>query len=120
MVEQTTRIAGVTLDKNKHIGIALQSVYGIGNSTSIELCKNNSIDQTIKVKDLTDDQLELLRRTVAKYTVEGDLRRLVAMNIKRLKDLKTYRGSRHRLGLPLNGQRTKTNAKTRKGKKKSK
>lgn len=120
MAEQTTRIAGVTLDKNKHIVIALQSIYGIGGSTSKKLCDNNNIEGSIKVRNLSEGQVETLRKSLSTFMIEGDLRRLIAINIKRLKDLKTYRGSRHRLSLPMHGQRTKTNAKTRKGRKKSK
>ena len=113
------RIAGVNIADNKHVVIALTSIYGIGRSTSIKLCKQNSIDPASKVSQLTDSQLELLRNEIAKMTVEGDLRRVVTMNIKRLMDLGCYRGLRHRRGLPLRGQRTKTNARTRKGRRKS-
>ena len=120
MAEQTTRVAGVILDKNKHIVIALQSIFGVGSSTSEKLCKDNKIETSTRVRNLSEGQLETLRKSLATSIIEGDLRRQIAMNIKRLKDLKTYRGSRHRLGLPMHGQRTKTNAKTRKGKKKSK
>ncbi|MCC5792036.1 MAG: 30S ribosomal protein S13 [Legionellaceae bacterium] len=112
------RIAGVNIPDNKHVVIALTSIYGIGKATSIQLCGNLSIDPAMKVRDLTEEQLESLRNQIAVLTVEGDLRRVVSMNIKRLMDLGCYRGLRHRRGLPLRGQRTKTNARTRKGRRK--
>jgi small subunit ribosomal protein S13 len=112
------RIAGVNIADNKHVVIALTSIYGIGRTTSIKLCEQNKIDPAAKVSQLTEAQLELLRNEIAKMTVEGDLRRVVTMNIKRLMDLGCYRGLRHRRGLPLRGQRTKTNARTRKGRRK--
>jgi small subunit ribosomal protein S13 len=112
------RIAGVNIADHKHIVIALTSIYGIGRPTSIQLCMQTNIEPSMKVSQLTDAQLELLRTEIAKMTVEGDLRRVVTMNIKRLMDLGCYRGLRHRRGLPLRGQRTKTNARTRKGRRK--
>ncbi|MGC1181474.1 30S ribosomal protein S13 [Legionella sp.] len=112
------RIAGVNIPDHKHIVIALTAIYGIGKTTSLKLCSTVDIDPSTKVSQLTDAQLEKLRAEIAKITVEGDLRRIVTMNIKRLMDLGCYRGLRHRRGLPLRGQRTKTNARTRKGRRK--
>lgn len=112
------RIAGVNIADHKHVLIALTSIYGIGKPTSLKLCKQLGIETSSKVSQLTESQLELLRTEITKMTVEGDLRRLVSMNIKRLMDLGCYRGLRHRRGLPLRGQRTKTNARTRKGRRK--
>ncbi len=109
------RIAGINIQDNKHAVIALTSIYGVGVTRAREICAATNIDPTVRVRDLTDAELELLRSAVGKYTVEGDLRREVTMNIKRLMDLGSYRGIRHRRGLPLRGQRTKTNARTRKG-----
>ncbi len=109
------RIAGINIPVNKHIVIGLQSIYGIGRTRAIEICGNTNINITTKIAELDDKKLEDLRREVAKFKVEGDLRREVAINIKRLKDLACYRGIRHRKSLPLRGQRTKTNARTRKG-----
>jgi small subunit ribosomal protein S13 len=112
------RIAGVNLPLNKHIVIGLRSIYGIGQTTAQNLCNAVNIDPTTKVRDMSEDQLESLRIEIAKYKIEGDLRRQVSMNIKRLMDMGCYRGIRHRRSLPLRGQRTKTNARTRKGPKK--
>ena len=112
------RIAGVNLPLNKHIVIGLRSIYGVGQTTAQNLCVSAELDPTTKVRELTEDQLEKLRIEVAKYKIEGDLRRDVSMNIKRLMDMGCYRGIRHRRSLPLRGQRTKTNARTRKGPKK--
>jgi small subunit ribosomal protein S13 len=112
------RIAGVNIPDHKHVVIALTAIYGIGKSTSIKLCASVNINPSDKVSQLTDAQIESLRVEIAKITVEGDLRRVVTMNIKRLMDLGCYRGLRHRRGLPLRGQRTKTNARTRKGRRK--
>lgn len=112
------RIAGVNIPDHKHIVIALTSIYGIGKTTSITLCKTVGIEPSTKVSQLSEEKLEALRTEIAKMTVEGDLRRVVTMNIKRLMDLGCYRGLRHRRGLPLRGQRTKTNARTRKGRRK--
>jgi small subunit ribosomal protein S13 len=109
------RIAGINIPVNKHIVIGLTSIYGIGRSRAQEICAGNSIEPSTKVKDLTEDQLETIRSAVAKYSVEGDLRREVSMNIKHLMDLGCFRGIRHRRGLPVRGQRTRTNARTRKG-----
>lgn len=113
------RIAGVNVPDHKHLVIALTSIYGIGKPTSIKICQILDIDMETKVSQLSELQLEAIRNEIAKITVEGDLRRLVTMNIKRLMDLGCYRGLRHRRGLPLRGQRTKTNARTRKGRRKS-
>ena len=113
------RIAGVNIADDKHVVIALTSIYGIGRPTSIKLCEDLKLNPSSKVSQLTDAQLEALRTEISKITVEGDLRRVVSMNIKRLMDLGCYRGLRHRRGLPLRGQRTKTNARTRKGRRKS-
>ena len=112
------RIAGVNIPDHKHVVIALTAIYGIGKTTSLKLCANVDINPSAKVSQLTDAQLESLRVEIAKITVEGDLRRVITMNIKRLMDLGCYRGLRHRRGLPLRGQRTKTNARTRKGRRK--
>jgi len=109
------RIAGVNIPDNKHVVISLRYVYGIGPTTAKSLCVQTGIKPTAKVSELSEDQLDALRNEISKMTVEGDLRREVSMNIKRLMDLGTYRGIRHRRGLPVNGQRTKTNARTRKG-----
>lgn len=114
------RIAGVNVPDKKHANIALQSIYGIGPTRSLTICQAAGIDPQTKIFSLTEAQLELLRVEVAKFQVEGDLRREVAMNIKRLVDLGCYRGIRHRKGLPVRGQRTKTNARTRKGRSKRK
>ncbi|NOY73091.1 MAG: 30S ribosomal protein S13 [Gammaproteobacteria bacterium] len=109
------RIAGINIPTHKHTVIALTSIYGIGRTTAKKLCTAAGLNPEAKIKDLTEAELETLRSEVAKYDVEGDLRREVSMNIKRLMDLGCYRGLRHRRGLPLRGQRTRTNARTRKG-----
>lgn len=109
------RIAGINLPLQKHVVIALTSIYGIGRSTAAEICEKAGVATDTKVRDLTDSEAEKLRSSVAEINVEGDLRREVTMNIKRLMDLGSYRGIRHRRGLPVRGQRTKTNARTRKG-----
>lgn len=109
------RIAGINIPPQKHAVIALTSIYGIGRSRAADICAAAGVKPEAKIKDLTEQEVEALRAEVAKYTVEGDLRREVSMNIKRLMDLGTYRGLRHRRGLPLRGQRTRTNARTRKG-----
>jgi small subunit ribosomal protein S13 len=111
----TIRIEGVILDPNKHIRIALQSIYGIGNTRALKICEKTKIEQHIKVSELTDAQLRALQEVVGEYDVEGPLRRKVSMDIKRYRDIKCYRGDRHRRGLPMRGQRTRTNARTRKG-----
>ncbi len=109
------RIAGINIPVHKHVVIALTAIYGIGRTRAREICNAAQIAPQTKVKDLAESELETLRAEVAKYPVEGDLRREVAMNIKRLMDLGCYRGIRHRRGLPMHGQRTRTNARTRKG-----
>ena len=109
------RIAGINIPTDKHIVIGLQSIFGIGQTRSKLICETLKLDPSTKVSELTEDELESIRATVSKFEVEGDLRREVAMNIKRLRDLGCYRGIRHRKSLPLRGQRTKTNARTRKG-----
>jgi small subunit ribosomal protein S13 len=109
------RIAGVNIPENKHAVIALTAIYGIGRTRSQKICELSGIAPTTKVRELNDAQIEALRTEVAKFVVEGDLRREVSMSIKRLMDLGCYRGTRHRKGLPVRGQRTKTNARTRKG-----
>ena len=109
------RIAGINIPTDKHIVIGLQSIFGIGQTRSKLICETLKLDPSIKVSELTEDELESIREAVSKYEVEGDLRREVSMNIKRLRDLGCYRGIRHRKSLPLRGQRTKTNARTRKG-----
>ncbi|MBE0468374.1 MAG: 30S ribosomal protein S13 [Methyloprofundus sp.] len=109
------RIAGINVPDHKHAEIALTAVYGIGKPTAINICKEVGIERTIKIKELSEEQLDAIRDAIGKIVVEGDLRREVSMNIKRLMDLGCYRGIRHRRGLPLRGQRTRTNARTRKG-----
>ena len=109
------RIAGINIPVNKHAEVALTAIYGIGRTRAKLICTGAGIDPTTKIRDLDDDAVEKLRNEVAKFSVEGDLRREVSMNIKRLMDLGCYRGIRHRRGLPLRGQRTRTNARTRKG-----
>ena len=110
------RIAGVNVPDNKHTEIALTSIYGIGRVTAKKICTAAGIKATLKLKDLNDSDVEKLRDQLDNFTVEGDLRREVTMNIKRLMDLGCYRGVRHRRGLPVRGQNTKNNARTRKGK----
>jgi small subunit ribosomal protein S13 len=109
------RIAGINIPVNKHISIALTHIHGIGHSRAMLACKAAEIDPTTQVKDLSEPEVARLRDIVARFSVEGDLRRETAMNIKRLMDLGCYRGIRHRRGLPSRGQRTRTNARTRKG-----
>jgi len=113
------RIAGVNIPNHQHAVIALTSIYGIGRARSRAICVAAGIVGSTKIKDLSDNDMEKLREQVAKFTVEGDLRREVTMNIKRLLDLGCYRGTRHRRGLPARGQRTRTNARTRKGPRKA-
>ncbi len=113
------RIAGVNIPNHQHTEIALTAIYGIGRTRAQKICDNVGIKRSVKVKELTETELERLRDEVGKVTVEGDLRREVTMSIKRLMDLGCYRGVRHRRGLPLRGQRTRTNARTRKGPRKS-
>jgi len=109
------RIAGINIPVNKHAVIALTSIYGIGRTSARDILQACGVAPETKIKYLTESEVESIRQEVGKYTVEGDLRREVSMNIKRLMDLGCYRGLRHRRGLPLRGQRTKTNARTRKG-----
>lgn len=113
------RIAGVNIPNHKHAEIALTAIYGIGRPRAQKICDAAGVARSTKVKDLTDTEMERLREEVGKFVVEGDLRREVTMNIKRLMDLGCYRGLRHRRGLPLRGQRTRTNARTRKGPRKA-
>ena len=114
------RIAGIDLPREKRIEIGLTYIYGIGRKSAMDILAMANIDPDIRVKDLTDDQEAALREVIDKnYTIEGDLRREVALNIKRLTEIGCYRGLRHRRGLPVHGQRTKTNARTRKGPKKT-
>ena len=109
------RIAGINIPLNKHIVIALTSIYGVGRTRAQQACEAAGIAPDTPVKDLAEPEVAKLRTAIAQFTVEGDLRRETSMNIKRLMDLGTYRGIRHRRGLPLRGQRTRTNARTRKG-----
>ncbi|MGD8783557.1 MAG: 30S ribosomal protein S13 [Thioalkalispiraceae bacterium] len=109
------RIAGINIPDHKHAEVALTAIYGVGRSRARDICGAVGIEASTKIQDLDEDTLEKIRTEVGRYEVEGDLRREVSMNIKRLMDLGTYRGIRHRRGLPLRGQRTKTNARTRKG-----
>jgi small subunit ribosomal protein S13 len=113
------RIAGVNIPNHQHAEIALTAIYGIGRTRAQKICDAAGVVRTIKMKDLTDADMDRLRDEVGKFTVEGDLRREVTMNIKRLMDLGCYRGLRHRKGLPCRGQRTRTNARTRKGPRKA-
>ena len=109
------RIAGINIPVNKHVVIALTHIHGVGRTRAISACSASGVDPAMKVKDLSEPEIAKLRDAIAKFSVEGDLRREVAMNIKRLMDLGCYRGIRHRRGLPSRGQRTRTNARTRKG-----
>ena len=109
------RIAGVNIPNHQHAEIALTAIFGIGRSRARVICGAAGVEHSKKIKDLSDNDMDRLREQVAKIQVEGDLRREVSMNIKRLIDLGTWRGKRHRLGLPVRGQRTRTNARTRKG-----
>jgi small subunit ribosomal protein S13 len=109
------RIAGINIPMNKHVSIGLTHIYGIGRSRALQILEGAGIAATTKVKDLTETEVAAIRSQIAKWPVEGDLRREVSMNIKRLMDLGTWRGLRHRKGLPVRGQRTRTNARTRKG-----
>jgi len=113
------RIAGVNIPNHQHAEIALTAIYGIGRARAQAICAAAKVGASAKIKDLSDSDMERLREEVAKFTVEGDLRREVSMSIKRLMDLGCYRGSRHRKGLPVRGQRTRTNARTRKGPRKA-
>ena len=113
------RIAGVNIPNHQHAVIALTAIYGIGHTRAQFICAAAGVNSATKIKDLTDAEIEKLREQVARIPVEGDLRREVTMNIKRLMDLGCYRGVRHRRGLPVRGQRTRTNARTRKGPRKA-
>ncbi len=109
------RIAGINIPLNKHVWVGLTHIYGVGRARAQSACQAAGIKPDTKVKDLTEAEINAIRSQLAKFAVEGDLRREVSMNIKRLMDLGSYRGIRHRRGLPVNGQRTRTNARTRKG-----
>ena len=113
------RIAGVNIPNHQHAEIALTAIYGVGRSRAQKICDAAGVVRTAKIKDLTEADMDRLREEVGRFAVEGDLRREVTMNIKRLMDLGCYRGVRHRRGLPVRGQRTRTNARTRKGPRKS-
>jgi len=113
------RIAGINIPPQQHSEIGLTAIFGVGRSRARKICEACGVDYSKKIKDLTDAELEKLRDEVAKYTIEGDLRRETTMNIKRLMDIGCYRGFRHRRGLPVRGQRTRTNARTRKGPRKA-
>lgn len=113
------RIAGVNIPNHQHAEIALTAIYGVGRSRAKKICDAAGVVRTTKMKDLTEAEMDRLRDQVGKFTVEGDLRREVTMSIKRLMDLGCYRGLRHRKGLPVRGQRTRTNARTRKGPRKA-
>ena len=113
------RIAGINIPMSKHVWVGLTHIFGIGRTRSLAICESAGVKTTTLVKDLTDAEVTALRAQVAKILVEGDLRREVSMNIKRLMDLGCYRGIRHRRGLPMRGQRTRTNARTRKGPRKA-
>ena len=112
------RVAGINIPDNKHVEISLTYIFGIGKTRALDICSKTGISPSTKIGDLKEDELELIRNEVGQYLIEGDLRRDIATNIKRLQDLGTYRGIRHRRHLPVNGQRTKTNARTCKGPKK--
>jgi small subunit ribosomal protein S13 len=113
------RIAGINIPMNKHVCIGLTAIFGVGRAQALKACEAAGIKPDTKVKDLTEPEVAALRSAIARLPVEGDLRRETAMNIKRLMDLGTYRGLRHRKGLPMRGQRTRTNARTRKGPRKA-
>jgi small subunit ribosomal protein S13 len=113
------RIGGVNIPNHQHAEIALTAIFGIGRARARQVCEAAGVKSVAKIKDLSDNEMDRLREQVAKIPVEGDLRREVSMNIKRLIDLGTWRGKRHRLGLPVRGQRTRTNARTRKGPRKA-
>jgi small subunit ribosomal protein S13 len=113
------RIAGINIPMNKHVWVGLTHIFGVGRSQALQACAGAGVKPETKVKDLTESEVTALRAQVGRLTVEGDLRREVSMNIKRLMDLGCYRGIRHRRGLPMHGQRTRTNARTRKGPRKA-
>jgi small subunit ribosomal protein S13 len=108
------RVAGVILDSNKHVVIALRKIYGIGKVSAYYICKKANIIPSLKVNQLDDNAISLIQKIVSEFDTEGNLRTRIRFNIKRLKDIKCYRGIRHKVGLPVRGQRTKTNARTRK------
>lgn len=109
------RIAGINIPDNKHAGISLTYIFGIGRTTAVKICEAAGVDPNHKIQDLGEDKIDAMRNEVSQLSVEGDLRRENSMSIKRLMDLGCYRGIRHRRGLPVHGQRTRTNARTRKG-----
>ena len=109
------RIAGINVPDHKHVEVSLTHIYGVGRTTARRLCAAVGVDPTVKLRELTEDRMDALRSEVGKLNVEGDLRRETQLNVKRLMDLGCYRGLRHRRGLPVNGQRTQNNARTRKG-----
>lgn len=109
------RIAGVNIPDRKHTWVSLTHIYGIGRTSALKICESTGVKADAQVKDLTEEELDKLRTEVGVYMIEGDLRREISINIKRLMDLGSYRGIRHRRGLPVRGQRTNTNARTRKG-----
>jgi len=113
------RIAGINIPNHQHASIALTAIYGIGRARARLICEAAGVKQSAKIKDLTDGEMDKLREQVTRFAVEGDLRRETSMNIKRLMDLGCYRGVRHKKGLPVRGQRTRTNARTRKGPRKA-
>ena len=113
------RVAGVNIPIQKHLVIGLRAIFGVGRTTALAICRSAGLDPARKGKDLIEDEWESIRKAVAEFKVEGELRREVSMHIKRLKDIRCYRGARHVRGLPVRGQRTRTNARTRKGKSKS-
>lgn len=112
------RIAGINVPENKHTVIALTSIYGIGKNRAKMICLSVGVKLNVKISDLSDKKIDKIRENVTKFVIEGDLRREITLNIKRLMDLGCYKGLRHRKSLPVNGQRTKTNARTRKGSRK--
>ena len=112
-------IVGVDIPNDKPVAFSLTYIYGIGRTTARKICEDAKVDASLRVKDLSDDQMNAIRNEVSKLKVEGDLRREVALNIKRLTEIGCYRGQRHKKGLPVRGQRTKTNARTRKGPRKT-
>ena len=113
------RIAGVDLPREKRVIIGLTYIFGIGKNTSAQILSATGINENTRIKDLTEEEVNLLRKEIDNYNVEGDLRREISLNIKRLRDIRCYRGIRHMKGLPVRGQKTKTNARTRKGKKRT-
>ena len=114
------RIAGINIPPHQHAEIGLTAIYGIGRTRSLQICEKVGVKPSVRVSDIEEDLAVLIQKAVQEFEIEGDLRRRIAVNIKRLRDIKCYRGLRHRMGLPVRGQRTKTNARTRKGKKRSK